>query len=541
MTAAPKRRFVLANDNTVFYTGSRSRNYSLPADQTKDKWTELSLSKEANFDDKIIVDLACGNHYSFFVTSKGNLYALGGQFWEKYAQEVSDSKFEKVNVPEGWFVQRVWASWYKSEIICLVEVKTAAGIDYFSVGSSESGLLGQGSNDKGEKIKETKVFGLLSLPSKDIQFKQISIGQGFALAIDQSEQLWAWGSNTTYQTGIPTETQEGFYKPQKVPFVETLKLKVLKVAAGAKHSLVQTLDENGRKKMYSLGKDESIFRSLGVSKELSNELTYHEIIAFSELDIIDFSASRDHSMVIMAGEDKPTDNMYVHKLPGGEATGLIHFYKNEDDSWTFLSEQQYDAALAAGTLPDICFATKHPIKDIEKVVKTEGAFPDLKELAKEMVENDEEPCQKVVSSLTQQPIQGARYSSTVKINHDHINVNLPEKEIRGQITQFDLNPIIYVRFGRPLKEKAKLPMLDDGEDDVVEEFDYDKYNKLSLKDKIEQRPYRVEDEIELKLPTMKVPSHGCELRPRRMDERTGYRCNKINGASNCLSGLDSFY
>lgn len=206
MTAAPKRRFVLANDNTVFYTGSRSRNYSLPADQTKDKWTELSLSKEAAFDDKVIVDLACGNHYSLFVTSKGNLYALGGQFWDKYGQEVSDSKFEKVNVPEGWFVQRVWACWYKNEIVCLVEVKTANGIEYFSVGESETGLLGQGSNDKGEKIKQTKVFAPLALPSKDTQFKQISIGQGFALAIDQSDQLWAWGQNSTFQTGIPTET-----------------------------------------------------------------------------------------------------------------------------------------------------------------------------------------------------------------------------------------------------------------------------------------------------------------------------------------------
>jgi len=143
--------------------------------------------------------------------------------------------------------------------------------------------------------------------------------------------------------------------------------------------------------MYSLGKDESIFRSLGVSKELANESTYHEIIAFSELDILDFSASRDHSMVIMAGEEKPNDNLYVHKLPGGEATGLIHFYKNEDESWTYLDEAQYDAAVTASTLPDICFATKHPIKDIEKVVRIEGAFPNLKELAKEMVENDDEP------------------------------------------------------------------------------------------------------------------------------------------------------
>jgi alpha-tubulin suppressor-like RCC1 family protein len=85
IASSAKRRFVLANDNTVFYTGQKSKNYSLPDDQTKDKWTELKLSKDTYFDDKVIVDLYCGNHYTFFVTSKGNLYALGGQFWDKYA------------------------------------------------------------------------------------------------------------------------------------------------------------------------------------------------------------------------------------------------------------------------------------------------------------------------------------------------------------------------------------------------------------------------------------------------------------------------
>jgi hypothetical protein len=33
----------------------------------------------------------------------------------------------------------------------------------------------------------------------------------------------------------------------------------------------------------------------------------------------------------MAGEDKPTDNLYTHKLPAGEAKGVIHFYKNEEN------------------------------------------------------------------------------------------------------------------------------------------------------------------------------------------------------------------
>ena len=99
---APKRRFVLADDNTVFYTGQRSRNYSLPEDQTKNSWTELKLSKDKDFDDNCITDIAVGNHYTFFVTSKGNLYALGGQFWEKYQQEVLDTKFEKVTLAEDW-------------------------------------------------------------------------------------------------------------------------------------------------------------------------------------------------------------------------------------------------------------------------------------------------------------------------------------------------------------------------------------------------------------------------------------------------------
>lgn len=330
----------------------------------------------------------------------------------------------------------------------------------------------------------------------------------------------------------------------KVPFVETLKLKVLKAEAGKSHSLIQVVDENGKKKMFSLGgRNENMFRYLGVSKELAaGEQTYHEITAFSELEVIDFSATKEHSMIIMAGEDKPTDNLYVHKLPGGEARGLIHFYQKEDGSWVFLSEEQYDEAVKEGTVPDCCFATKHPIKNIENVVKIEGAFPDLTELAKEMVTNPEEPCQQVNSSITGLPIKGVRYSSQVKVNQDSVNVNAVESEIRGQVTPYDINPIIYVRYGRPLKETAKLLTVEaEGEDvDRIEGFDYDTYNKLSKKEKIEQYPSSLLKEITLSVPTQKCPSHGCALKLRNMSERTGYRCNRISGADTCLGGVNSF-
>ena len=28
----------------------------------------------------------------------------------------------------------------------------------------------------------------------------------------------------------------------------------------------------------------------------------------------------------------------THKLPGGDAVGLIHFYKKDDESWVYLNE-----------------------------------------------------------------------------------------------------------------------------------------------------------------------------------------------------------
>lgn len=185
MSAAPSRRFVIANDNTVFYSGKTSKSYSLPDDQTKSAWTELKLSKESTFNDTSIVDVACGNHYTLFVTSKGNLYALGAKFWDKISQDGPDNKLGQVNLTEGWKVQRVWASYWKNETNCIIEVLTSDNkTEYHSIGEAEFGLLGQGSNEKGDKIKESKLWGKLSLPEEVTKLKQISMSGSHALAID---------------------------------------------------------------------------------------------------------------------------------------------------------------------------------------------------------------------------------------------------------------------------------------------------------------------------------------------------------------------
>jgi alpha-tubulin suppressor-like RCC1 family protein len=104
-----------------------------------------------------------------------------------------------------------------------------------------------------------------------------------------------------------------------VHFIEYLSLKILKVAAGGDHSLLLAIDEKGRKKLYSIGKQDEkstiINKALGVSAQEATDSICHEIIAFNDLDIVDFSATTQHSIVIMKGEESPTENVGTHKLP----------------------------------------------------------------------------------------------------------------------------------------------------------------------------------------------------------------------------------
>lgn len=62
--------------------------------------------------------------------------------------------------------------------------------------------------------------------------------------------------------------------------------------------------------------------------------------------------------------------------------------------------------------------------------------------------------------VTQKPISGpVRYVAVSKINGDELSVNLSENAFLNP-SIYDLNPLIYYRLRRPLKEDAELPLLD---------------------------------------------------------------------------------
>ena len=54
---------------------------------------------------------------------------------------------------------------------------------------------------------------------------------------------------------------------------------------------------------------------------------------------------------------------------------------------------------------------------------------------------------------------GVRYFSFSKINEDNQIVNLCEEEFMKP-SIFDINPLIYYRIKKPLKDGARLPRLD---------------------------------------------------------------------------------
>lgn len=233
------------------------------------------------------------------------------------------------------------------------------------------------------------------------------------------------------------------YAPTKVPFVEGSV--VMRVSAGLDHSLVQAKDANGKMRLYSLGKEESNYKHLGCSKEQASEGICREISLFNDFEIIDFCASHKYNMILIAGDEKSTDGLYEHKLgPNQTVNGLLHAYL-KDGKWQFMSSDEY--CTKSADLPDICLAFKCPIKDLEKVLNNEKLIPNLSGFVEGEVGNHGD----VKSTISGKQITGPRYHSSAKINNDIVNVDLAENEM-SEPNKFDVNPLIYFRLNRPLKE-----------------------------------------------------------------------------------------
>ena len=127
-------------------------------------------------------------------------------------------------------------------------------------------------------------------------------------------------------------------------------------------------------------------------------------------DVVDFACTREATWVIMQKKVEPLPSIIPDKA---DYRGLVHFYK-QGGQWRFIEED--DLEMEHGRLPDICFATRHPIKDWDRVSKE--ILPDLDELQKNADRSKKNArFRDVKTTLKNEDVEGqSLYYSQYKIN-----------------------------------------------------------------------------------------------------------------------------
>ena len=143
-------------------------------------------------------------------------------------------------------------------------------------------------------------------------------------------------------------------------------------------------------------------------------------------------------MVIIKGND---DDLYRHRLPDGKVvTGLLHFYK-KDGKWVYVPESE----TSSHVFPDICFAIKCPIEDIES-----KNWPDLEGLSKQVfAEGEDDNHIGFKCGATGDDIKGPLYRSKCISGKTEVSVNF-SKETILQDHQEQSFPLIFYRLKKKL-------------------------------------------------------------------------------------------
>lgn len=106
---------------------------------------------------------------------------------------------QKVELPENVIISQVACS-HKFNLAVSTEG------DLYSWGSGPMGELGQGYLSEQSTPKK-----ITKLPSNDLKFKQVAVGQEHSLALSVTGDIYVWGSNDLGQLGL------GHFKPLDRP------------------------------------------------------------------------------------------------------------------------------------------------------------------------------------------------------------------------------------------------------------------------------------------------------------------------------------
>ena len=152
-----------------------------------------SVANAISFYSQKIISCSSGAYHTLAIDESGNLWAWG----YNYCGQLGDGTTQEKYIPE--------------QVMPTTKFKVAvAGFDY-SMAIDESGnLWGWGTNNSGqlgnEAIKDNTSKPVQIRPGT--KFRSVANYFSHTLAIDESGNLWAWGSNNKGQLGDGTGTDK---------------------------------------------------------------------------------------------------------------------------------------------------------------------------------------------------------------------------------------------------------------------------------------------------------------------------------------------
>lgn len=264
------------------------------------------VANAINFYSQKIANCYAGAYHTLTIDESGNLWAWG----YNYCGQLGDGTTQEKYIP----VQIMSATKFKIAV---------AGFD-FSMAIDESGnLWGWGTNNSGQLGNETVANSTSTpVPIKfGTKFKTVSIYYSHTLAIDESGNLWSWGSNTKGQLGDGTTSDKS--SPVKIKSGTKFKY----ISAGTAHSMA--IDESGN--LWTWGNNKYGQLGDGTISDKSTPVTIKSGTKFQNV-----STGFAHSMAI-----DETKKLWSW---GGNSSGQL----GDDSDINKSSPEQFNRAINSG-------------------------------------------------------------------------------------------------------------------------------------------------------------------------------------------------
>lgn len=293
-------------------------------------------------------------------------------------------------------------------------------------------MVGQGAG-----VNESRGFRKCDYDQTNISFVEAKAAEAHCMALTDKGELYGWGSNGSKRLGM-SDTKD-YFSPTKIPFFENYI--VHEFHLGTEFSLVRASpkDDLSKSMIFHLG---SI---IGLSSDGVNDDGVLRIKSYDNINLKHIATGDRYAVFVHDGEYQASEGTKIHHGYTCDVTGkspivgTMHFYKDSDNKWHFLSKQGYDRVKLE--LPAICFATKYHIEDIQG-----KDWPEID--ASAVLEETKDQCDPEYVAWT--VVDGDNVLPRPKSNEVHI----------FETETHDINPIIFYRLARPLRDDSSLPYFD---------------------------------------------------------------------------------